>query len=244
MALRPPMGAQGRAIREKVILIGKAGSGKTKALMDWADLSQSSGATRTFHVLETDFSQAVERYLGTSYGHLDNVQHTLALTFDEQQTAVDKWMTSAGEEDVLAIDLFAPGIYEAAKQKVDDDKGITSNAERSGDYGKYYGEVNRKYKQLTNQILRWPGHVFGTAATKEPFEGKAADPIMTKMFGFEVEGHKLTRHLFLTNIVMQQVSQTRWNATTLKDLDREYMAGQVVEDWAVDYLVGKAGWRL
>lgn len=238
--LSPAMSPAGKPIREKALLMGKAGSGKTNAWMSIADLSQQTGATRTFFAMETDRSQAVERYLSTTHSHLTNIQHRLCLDYDSQIAAMATWLGQATAEDFLIVDLFAPSFYSEAQAKADDEMKVTSAQEREM---RYWNVVKFHYQKLTNKVLEWPGHVLATAGVKKPYQRK--DEEMAAAFGgLEVDGQGATRHLFLTNLIFDMVRPGDWRMSTLKDVGRKYCEGEPVSDFGLQYLVSIAGWSM
>lgn len=240
MALKPAVGASGRPIRELISLHGTAGSGKTAAVMATADLSQQTQATRTFFILETDRSRAIDRYLETTHSHLKNVEHRSALDYDTQLSTVTTWTSAAGPDDFLVIDLFGPALYTEAQTKADEEMSVADPRDREM---RYWNVVKHHYQKLTNRILEWPGHVIATTGVKKPYQRKDED--MSAAFGVEVDGQAATRHLFLTNIYLQAVRKGDYRATTIKDVGgRRYLEGEGISDFSFDYLVNVAGWSI
>lgn len=244
VALKPATGASGRPIRELIALIGAAGTGKTNAMMAVADLSQQTGATRTFFCLETDRSRAIERYLETTHAHLKNVEHRSCLDYRTQLATLETWMKAAGPDDFLCVDLFAPAFYDEAQLMADEELG-TSTLKGREDAGtaRYYNAVKIHYKRITNKVLEWPGHIIGTTGVKKAWKTK--DEEMSTAFAVEVDGQAATRHLFLTNIIFQAVRKGDYRATTIKDVGgRRYLEGEGISDFSFDYLINVAQWSL
>lgn len=244
VAFSPAVGASGKPIREKIALMGAAGTGKTAAVMATADLSQSTGATRTFFIMETDRSQAIERYLETTHSHLKNIEHRPATDWRTQLATIETWLKAAGSEDFLVVDLFAPAFYDESQTMADEEMNtMTLKAREEAGTARYWNAVRSYYKRLTNNVLAWPGHIIGTTGVKKAWKTK--DEEMSTAFAVEVDGHAATRHLFLTNIIMLAVRKGDYRATTIKDVGgRRYLEGEGISDFSFDYLISVANWSL
>lgn len=174
------------------------------------------------------------------------MKHRLALDNESHLATLNEWSAIATPEDFLIVDLFAPNLNDEAEAVADEMYGYSANTKDRDP--RYWGAVKRHRQVVTNKVLAWPGHRFGTAAMKKKYVQKGEQPkdaeMASQFGGMEIDGHNLTRNLFLTNIVMEMVRTGDWRMSTLKDVGRKQMSGQTVSDFALDFLVGVAGWSL
>lgn len=117
------------------------------------------------------------------------------------------------------------------------------------DGDKDWSNINRLYRDFVGPIARARGHVFLCTAVKQvQTEGGRVDAKDVRVtfgaHGVKPEGQKMTHHMVHTVIMCSEFRPGEYIWTTVKDREREDMVGQPANDFAMDYLVGKGGWKL
>jgi hypothetical protein len=117
------------------------------------------------------------------------------------------------------------------------------------DGDKDWSVINRMYKEFMTPFVRSRGHLFICTGTKGvQTEGGRVDAKEVRVtygaHGVKPEGQKMTDHLVNTVIFAKEFTPRVWTWTTVKDREREPMVGTPANDFAMDYLVKIAGWKL
>lgn len=251
--------------RERILLMGPWGAGKSYAWIKVAQWIASTKAESQMFVMDTDL--AWERMCeGWEAPH---VHVTDATDWDSLSGGVNLAVTRAKRErhDWLVVDMadkmwdFAQsGFSEKAFGKRIDEWFI--EAKRSGenvggDYGSNWSVINRMYAQVIGQILRFPGHVL-CCTPVEPVQspdrqGKGGDSSEIRdlfgRFGVKPKGQKALGHQFHTIILLSDTGKG-YRAQTVKERSmpgsetaREKLVGVSVTDFTKDYLMKIARWQ-
>ena len=236
MPLHAPLDAE----RERILLYGAPGAGKTYAWLGIADLSQKTKSSAHFHVIDTDRA-ALRMMRGPTaeFGHLDNVTIYQARNVDQAEKIAGKILADVTEDDWIVIDMLSniwdgmsnwwisnvfdesPVDYWASTRK----RILTTKEETGkGDSKEFGGQDSVDWQYITKAYLSWelpitidaPCHVFATAAEMEiqkrfdPDGEKRAQYVST---GFMApRGQKLTEHRF--HSVLRITSLTSFKETT------------------------------
>ena len=106
--------------------------------------------------------------------------------------------------------------------------------------------INQVYSVLQVLMLRCPGNLYVTSEVKALRSGDADDETKALFgpHGVQPVGQKATPHKMQTIIWKRQFTPGVWDVTTIKDRGRELMESKVIEDFARQYLMEVAGWRL
>lgn len=249
--------------REKILLMGPFGSGKTTAWLNIAKWSHQTGSTAQFYAIDSD--GALEAFLqpGTQYAHLDanlpggNVHWATVFEWTEYKAALDKFGPLLGPEDWLIVD-FMSNAWDAVQDWFVTEMFKSSPAEfflearkaKAGgnplDGWKDWQYINKEYKGWAKPLLyKMPGHRFLTAQAK-PI-GDADDKSIRAIFGahgVRPTGQKEMGHQVHTVLNSQVVRQGEVYLTTIKDREREPVEGLKSTEFALDYLVNVGGWQL
>jgi hypothetical protein len=238
--------------RERILLIGGWGVGKSTAAVE---IAKQVG--RTF-VIDTTFE--ADRNFGSVAVDTRHVED-----WDEYMDAVRDVRCSAGTEDWLVIDRVDPvwdmaqaGFSEKAFGKQIEDWFVEYKAEQktghpfAGEYGINWAIIKRMYGAFMTEVMRFPGHVIVTAKTEllqQPNrDGTGGDSAelrsMLGKFGVRPAGEKNLGFMFHTVLWLQEVRQGIWTYTTIRDRNREQVAGKEMKNFVTSYLIPIAGWRL
>lgn len=251
--------------RERILLLGAFGSGKSYAwcsVAAWLRRTKSPG--RVF-VVDTD--HAADRLSEGYDDFFSNVVAEDVWGYKEVRAALDKFKKAKPtKEDWLVVDLadklwqYAQDFYieekfgkDAASYYLEEKKaGVSGNPLSQEAYGANWQIINQQYNSLMTDIQRWPGHVmFCTKASpvQEPNQqGKGGDDKETRQaygrYGVKPDGQKALGFQFFSVIWMIPKGKEEWVFTTIKDLNRERPQNQPIKDFVMDYLVKVAGWSL
>lgn len=186
----PPTSRSGRPARERILVIGGTGDGKSTTLLSLADFFQRRSSDAQFYVVSSG-DLGYEQALGSShYGHLENVEYEDCWEYPEWMDAGRRYVelarkraaaADAPSEDWLVVDLYSSlwtvvqDFYIQNVRGEDGDDFWTAAAkraegERSG-WALYedinWQVANKLYREFSQRVIgRWPGHVLAMAATK------------------------------------------------------------------------------
>lgn len=248
--------------RERQLIMGPYGSGKTTSWLNIAKWSLATGSEAQFYAIDSD--AAVEAFIqpGTQYAHLDakaggNVHVAPVFEWEEYREAANKFAKLAGPDDWEIVD-FASNAWEAVQDwfvtemfKTDPDEFyLEARRAKAGgnplDGWKDWQYINRSYRAWSNDVLhRTAGHKFLTAASK-PIGDQDGKEIraLYGAHGVRPTGQKQLGHVVHTILYQQVLRQGEVYITTIKDRERMPLTGQQVTEFAIDYLVNVAGWVL
>lgn len=255
--------------RERLLLYGGEGAGKTRAWCAIAAWYRRTGNPAQFHVLDSDVT--VEAMADGWPDFYDNVTVYDVLSWrdylDQFQNA--KKAADPTRMDWLVVDradLAWPAVQDYYVETVleqDVENWVIAHAKGeskgqhplSGEWGMNWFYINRMYQSFAVPLLRWPGHVFLTAAEKklvraEKSGDRSDDKDVLALYGGEnvrPDGQKNLGHQMHTVIHAIDASTPRkpeWKMTTVKDREREKMSGKVISDFVLDYLVPVAKWEM
>lgn len=237
-----PLHAPPDAERERILLYGGPGTGKTYAWLGIADLSQKTKSDAHFHVIDTD--RAVLRNLKgptAEFGHLKNVTVYQARDIDQAQEAAQKILGNInGPDDWIVVDMLSniwDGMSDWWISHVFDEDPVSywvtvrkdimqAKQEGRGDPREFGGQAGPDWNYITKTYLAWEMpltidadcHVLCTAAETEIQE--RYDPSGEKRARYKAtsfmapRGQKLTEHRFHTVL---RVTRT----VSFKDTTRE-----------------------
>lgn len=259
LVLQPP-----NRSRERVLLIGPWGAGKSTAWGVTWEWMKRTGADYKMYVIDTD--RAADRVApDLPLEQVADVWH-----WEEYISAIDKFSAVATRDDILVVDLI-----DKAWAAVQDDyieqvfskgaatfflewkKSAAKGNPLSDAYGTNWQVINRRYGEFIDKVIHWPGHIIACSPA-EPVaqpnrDGSGGDgkDILEAFgrFGVKPAGQKRIGFQFLTVQLMIPKGNDSWSFTTMKDvglgtMKREKPVNQPLKDWVMDYLVGIAGWTL
>lgn len=255
-----PLSEQSR--RERIMYMGAWGTGKTSAWLNIAKWSFDTGSPARFYAIDTD--NALEAFLepGTQYEKLSasnggNVEWTRAYEWEEYTAATDLYRDKLTQDDWLIIDFISPawdavqGYY--IQEIFKDDPAeyfLMMRRENKGgnplDGYKDWSQINRLYKTWMNRMLhRTAGHKFLTAEVATMGQGETKENRATfGSYGVKPKGQKQLGHQPHTLLLGTVDRQGEISVTTVKDRERTPVENLKINEFAIDYLCGVAGWQL
>lgn len=243
-------------LRERILVFGGTGSGKSRTGLSIARKVIESGAR--WYCLDTD--DGIERLLATEFQGLDiTLRH--AHRWPAYVDALEDFAGKLKPGDWLHIDLidyawgavqghFTHEVY--GKGAGDFFLDLRKSADSPKDAQKKVAQeqmwpiVNKLYKDWINPIIyELPCHVYA-CATATTVDDRHDDKAVLKLYpsGVRPAGQKHLSHQFHT-IVQLSGNQDKgeWFATTIKDRGRESMRDERVVNFPAQYLMKRAGWR-
>lgn len=238
--------------RERILLMGGWGVGKSTAIADIAEKIDSR-----VYVIDTTY-EAERNYPG-----LDNVVVSTVETWDDYITGVRKATIKGGRDDWLAIDRIDPvwdqaqnGFIEKVFGKTADAWFIEFRAEQSGhplagEYGMNWAVIKKMYGAFMTEVLRFKGNVIVTARA-DPVQmpnrdGSGGDSAEVRAefgkFGVKPAGEKNLGFLFHTVLLLAEPRQGEWTYTTIRDRNRPQMKNEPMKGFTESYLVAVAGFN-
>lgn len=253
--------------KERILLMGGYGAGKSNSWAELARYMRESKAPGKMFIIDTDF--AAERYSDSYPDFYSNVEVADVEDYDESLGAVKRFRDEArirrdenpDVNDWLVVDLAdkpwdyaqeAFTIKAEGKNVADWLLSIKKGDETmQGDWGINWKIINKLYKEFIGPVIRFPGHVLACTPVDlvktGDRNGKGGDSTeIQELFGrwgVKPKGQKDLGHQFLTVMLMQATSNGKWVMNTVKDVRREQVKGRGVQDFVSSYLIPIAGWR-
>lgn len=243
--------------RERIMVMGSFGTGKTTSWLNIAKWSQATGSPARFYAIDTD--GALEAFLegNTQYSELENVEYTAAFEWSEYESSLNAYRKKMTNDDWIIVDFLSNSwqavqehyiaeIYniEMADFFMDARKSIKAGNALDG--WKDWSVINRLHKGWINNLIhRTPGHKFFTAMP-EPLRD-TDDKGIRAAFGphrVRPKGQKELGYLPHTILLLTAIRQGEPYVTTIKDRERMSLDNQRLNDFTIDYLVNVAGWSL
>lgn len=245
--------------KERVLLYGPMGAGKTTAALSWAEATEGT----CWYV---DSDNTLDRMLEGR--ELDNLEafRIYPSPFDDDQSVLQGAMEAlkqvwqnAKPDDLCVIDVIGPLWSDAEADYVSEVYGSdltdffikARKADRAGlDGNKDWGVINKMYAPIRRFMQNPPCHMLMVAAAN-PMDGREKDKATLDLYGrlgWKPKGQKDAGHDAQTVIFMSSVGggaghePTKYEAVALKDREREIGKFEV-KDFARDYLMRRAGWK-
>jgi hypothetical protein len=244
--------------RERILVFGPAGSGKSQACYDVACTIPG----RVF-VVDNDYSW--ERMIETDPSgggdmqlQLDDIYHD---DWKQLIAATEQAVKDGTKDDLLVVDSMSPTWQAVQDYFTDEVFGQESDAyflqvrKQQGDKGsnleafdgwKDWSVINKLYGRLYRNLARFPGHVMLTAELDTLAGGDDKD--MKGIFGpyrAKPRGQKRLAHTVNTIVMLGKERAGEFTMTVCKDRGREKDETIERETWANfanDFMVGVAGW--
>lgn len=255
--LQPPAAG----VRERILSMGGFGAGKTSAWLNIAKWSQETGSDAKFYVLDTDDSVRHMMSLpGGQYNGLENVVLYEVFDWMEYVDAINAIIPVARPYlDWIIVDFMgaswdaAQEYYVGMRYKAEDmgqyfmDQAVAASSKAPLDGWKDWSVINKIYKSFQNKLVhKHQAHIFFTAGVKALGEGE--DRSIRALFGphgVRPIGQKHLGHVPHTVLLHQTITPGEIYLVTVKDRERRLLDGTApLNEFALDYLVGVAGWRL
>lgn len=253
--------------RERILLVGGGGSGKTTDVLTVAAAIQ----TGDMFVVDNDYSAAYQRGLETDFEAASDRVHVSWTdpTWESFISTVEEIVDRYNDPDNwLAIDSISPSwdmVQEWYGGLVYGNNlgGMMAELRKSTDSQREYmaqltetmnwPAVKKEYARLYRAIQTWRGHLLLTAEAKA-IGNMEKDQDLKAMYGpigFKPAGEGRLHHVTSTSLFVKKVQVGRgnvWKYTTVKDRNREERENEQIAEideggFADSYLREVAGWR-
>lgn len=244
---------------ERLLIVGKPGTGKTNAYMTIASWLHNTGAPGQVFVIDPDLKARYD-----PGANLPNVHIYDELEYWTDYKTVSKKVREQGDrsrDDWCVLDM-ANRVWDAAQagyaemafgQDVDDfyvawrkdHSGDKGGNPFNADWGKDWQAINRLYDTFMFNITRFPGNVIITTAA-DPLSEQEKDPEVIRkysQFGVKPAGQKRLGYLPADELLFQQKGNG-WVMTQMRGTGREGFKGEALNDFCLDYLMKHGGWSL
>ena len=242
--------------RERILLMGAAGSGKSNAI-----ISIAKSIDATVHVLDTELD-TYERLMWEEE-HVGNLDYYGVMTDDWM--AMKAWSEGihkvVDRDDIVVVDSMTP-VWSAVQQWFSDeimgdsldDLMLEARRElKGGNVNPFEGwtdwsVINAQYQRFIRNLLRCnaaKAHVIVTAVLDviQQDESKETRALFGK-FGAKPRGQKRLAH-FPHDILFMRQTREGWEFDTAKAQGTRAKPDNVkVVDFAKQYLMGVAGWKV
>jgi len=255
------IGPKIQGMRERILVYGVHGAGKTYAFLSIARLLQEKGSPARMYIVDCD--DGVPRMLAEEFPDLENIEIRPAYDWQTATAAMDEFTDKAKLDDWIVVDMidkpwssvqsyFTEEVYgktmgdfllEIRKEAKTPKEAATAIAREQmwQIIGNLYKDWQKKF------IYQNPAHIFATSGLSIVSRDEDAEVRRLYPGGTMPAGHKRLGHEFHTVIQMrkeQSGGKDTYYAQTIKDRGRRPFQEEQVTNFALQYLIGRAGWRL
>lgn len=249
--------------KERLLLFGGGGSGKTSA-----GLSIASVITSKMFVIDSDYSMAWNRGIDLDFEDARDTVTVLEVypEWEPWITQIEELVASDANDDDnwLVIDPVSPSwdwvqswFVELAMGK-DVGHHMAELRRDSGSTKEYQGAlaesmswpvIKRAYARLYKAVMSWHGHLILMAEAKSIRGERDADQLaLYGQTGYKPVGEGRLHHVTSTTLFLQHAKKG-WELNTVKDRNRVEVEHGLIEPFsdggfATSYLREVAGWQL
>lgn len=249
-------------LRERILGIGQPGSGKSYGWLKIADLAQKTKSPAHFYCIDTD--DAIERMLFEEFPHLTNVTNNLCFSYPEMAASAEQFKGLAKPGDWIIFDMISALWEEAQEHYINEVMGEKSStyflrirkmmqdSDKSGspiaeglEGWRDWGQINKMNTTVMKDLIGNVANVYATAPVD--MIGNKDDKESRMLYGemrVKPRGQKKLGHWFHTILWFQQPTTTDYTLMTIKDRGRKPLVSAPLRNFALDYLVRNAGWKL
>lgn len=257
--------------RERILVFGPSGSGKSSTWISVGDWVTRTHSTAKVRVVDTD--HAYEAMSDPSYANTIDVYDAELAEYPKWIDQLQSWRPHVQPDDWLVVDMIDQ-VRVAAEQHYwytitgGDMLGemylkaeVDANFDTVGPYGKHQGNVTKLYNDFMRVALGYPCHILAIAPAQQVMvnkDGRALnkDDQEYVKFSYKPSGHWRLPHVFHTILLAREIPGDRgsqWNLTTVKERGpigkekRAELKGETVQattGFVGTYLVKVAGWHL
>lgn len=250
---------------EKILGIGNFSCGKSSAWLQIAARLALTKSTAKVYVLDTDDAAKAMVELNPKYSELTNLHITTALDYPEAIKWVKEIRTKATADDWVVCD-FVDVIWELAQRYFtaeifQEDIGAYFLQARKAMAGGSqslkafegwtdWQVINKLYADFANPLFKQlKSNIYCTAKMEEVKEDEKNREIR-QLFGsakVKPTGQKHLGFQFRTIVIFSKIvtgTDERYTITTIKDRERELIRSATCNNFASDYLVKVAGWKM
>lgn len=249
---------------ERILLFGGGGVGKTHAVLQVARHTDKG----RFLIVDRDYSAAYERAIYTEFAEVRD-RCTLvepnpdAPDWEDFLRCINEAVAASTDplNDWLIIDPISPSwdwvqqwtleqthgvdlpryLMELKREWGDDSRGYSAALANSMNWDL----VKKEYAKVYRFIQKWKGNLIIVAEAKSI--GQDKDEEVQMLFGplgFKPAGEQRLKHVASTTLFLDHPKRGQWRMTTIKDRNRDEMDKATVDNFALDYLEGIAGWEV
>lgn len=247
--------------RERILLYGDPGSGKTYSYLSIARILQATGSPARMHILDTDM--AAERMLEVEFADLENVEVYPAYDWLDYVRILGEIKGRITPDDWIAVDLICKAWLAAQEYYVDRvysqgmdqffldarikiEESARAKAKASPlDGWKDWTVINRIYNAWSEALLMKTNcHVIACAKSAATSTETDTRQTLATFGSLSAKpcGQKHLPYNFHT-VIMASSFRDRYVMSTAKDRGRSHMEGPV-ENFPIDYLISIAGWSM
>lgn len=249
-----------RQARERILLMGAPGTGKSTAAGTIARTMRATKQPGKVWIVDTD--NAWERMVEEQFPDLDNIVLLPADGWSDYREAVEKARANADPDDWIVVDqvgmtwgmvqdyfteqVFQSDIGDYFLQVRKELKGGKKNLEAFSGWTDWI-VVNKLYKSVTLPLLLHHTKCHVLAATAIERVSDNDDKRLREMFsqwGVRPAGQKDLAYQFHTVLILAEPTKEKWVMSTVKDRGRPKQDKATVRNFAIDYLRALAGWSL
>lgn len=246
--------------RERILLYGEAGVGKSRAYIDIARVLKATKSPASVYIIDNDKSA---KWMAES-ANLD-LQITEVYEWPEYISALKTIIKTIKRDDWLILDLASeawPAVQSYYTEQVFGNDIGAYFLQVKKDMGKQtefdgwtdWKVINKLYSDFMRPfVYRSPCHILATSTCdpitrkKSPDAKVGDDKETVSVFGsvgFKPEGQKRLKHQFNTTIFLHKTNVGLYVATSVKDRERPLIISQPIKSFSIDYLKTVAGWQL
>jgi hypothetical protein len=248
----------GRMGKERQIIFGDAGVGKSDAILC---IAKRLPEVR-FRILEIDWAPSAALLLDSErFAGVTNVEVQWAYPdeWKDQEAGLEWLQKETGPDDWAAVDSAThtwPAVQEWFIERMfpgagGADEYFMSKREQHGGEGRDlrgwedWPYIKKEHNKLYKAMARIQGHVILTAEQAALGESgeKKDDRALFARFGYRPAGRKQLAHAGVTVAHLSRDTSGQQYLTTFKDRGRELVGGAPVSDYFKDYMVKVAGWK-
>jgi hypothetical protein len=255
--------------RERILSFGGAGQGKSYDFYTIAQLATMTKSDARFYIIDTDVSSyrmledpSLDRLTDSSGNPIDTliIEDDVA-GWDDLMRAIAAAQKVMRPHDWMMLDMLSPAwgwvqgkFTESVFGQGTDEYFLQKRAamrdpkkEKAFEGWTDWPVINTMYRSFQNAMLRAPGHLYATAEVKALSSDQAEKDtrIIFGPHGVIPVGQKRDMHLFQTVLLKAATRPDTYEAITVKDRGgRTKMTGTPIDNFAKDYLVKIAGWKL
>lgn len=243
--------------RERILLYGNAGTGKSSAA-----ISIARRIDGTVHVIDTDYAMDAMLFGDDVPSNIE--PHPVDMDdWDGLIKTVTDVMKAVDKDDWVVIDSMTPtwdavqSYYVEKIHSKDIDVFFVEERKRQSNASSFqamegwkdYSVINKVYAKFYKLIHTCKCHVLLTAEAQpvNTSEGKTQDSReirdLFQRIGQKPKGQKRLPFIPHTVIYMRKRGKNDYQFTTVKDRNREDQVDSKMTDFAMDYLFKVAGWR-
>lgn len=259
--------------RERILLYGEPGTGKSKQIIEIAKFLKATRSSSHMYVVDNDRSYKlmvaannVSDYV-TVYEVYDYQDYIKAKAAIMPKLKTYKW---PGTDHLVSDDFY---VCDLMSELWDTTQTYYTEKVFKGDMGAYFLTVALNPKQDTEFdgwtdwkvinklyfdfakpfVYQSPCHVIACSSAtavvrKKDANAKVGDDKETVSIfgsvGYRPDGQKRLKHQFNTTIFMHKNPRGEFVMTSVKDRERELFSSKRVNNFAIDYLKGVAGWQM